>query len=166
MLYGQSKKRRAAVRRIDLQATATTTQNGVMHNSVLSVGSKWIRATSDIRCETRKRGARSISGVTRSLPLPSGPISRHSYCDMRLSILFRVAISLASPKPRRRFSVPDCTSSIRTPPHSAPSRAPAITGLHSRVNSESQPCWSDWMDLPTSGADPSRFGRSADVILT
>ena len=130
------------------------------------------RATPDAKQENEEpdpyRVSRGLLYSAWSLPLPSGPISHHSDCVMRLSIVLRVFLSLtgpgtAAPFPRNRIAL---FRSVDPPP-SAPSRAPAITALHSRVNSESQPCRLDRMDLPTtSGADPPHFGRSGDVILT
>ena len=113
-------------------------------------------------------GCHEVSCTARGLFLfPVGPLVTTVIVSCACPSSSASFFPSPGPAPRHRFRVPDCTFRSVHPPPSAPSRAPAITALHSRANSESQPCRLDRMDLPTtSGADLPHFGRSADVILT
>ena len=123
----------------------------------------------DVRCKTRKRGARSVAGATRGLYFfPVGPLVATvivSCTRPSFSASFFPSIFAAGPAPRRYFRVPDCTFRIRTPS----SRSSLARSRNTRASFKSDGVTARRLDridlLTTSGADPPRFGHSADVVL-
>ena len=146
------KKRRATVR--SYQSSSDNDNNAKRGNAQLRpLSGQQMRSSHERRpMRNRKRGTRLSRGVlysARSLLLPSGPISRHIYYVMHLSIL-RVVFSLHIPRRHGAVSAHQLALSRSVhPPPSAPSRTPAITTMNSRVNSEAQPRRLHRMDLLT-----------------
>ena len=170
MLYWQSKEKERQYSRIDPQATTTTKQNGVMHDSVLSVDNKWVRAINDVQFkhENKELGRHEVSCTARGLFFfPVGALVETVIVSCACPSSSASFFPSAGPTPRRRFRVPDCTFSIRTPS----SLSSLVRSCNNCTSFETEFGVTAVLAGPagsptTSGADPPRFGHPADVILT